>query len=209
MPRQRKDFKSMWEELGCYARKAWRMTIESFNVLHETLQPKLEQEFKLNERARGQYPNGEIPTKLRLSAALRFFAGSSIYDIMVTHGIGKQTVYNSVYGVVNVVNEEPTLGFNANSAEFPSHGEQKEIASGFGQKSGAGFDKIVLAVDGMLVWTTEPLKADCDYLEIGQMLFHCYRKDKYGWLLMAGCDHQTRFRWSDIRHPSSTSDYLA
>ena len=64
----------MWEELGCYARKAWRMTIESFNVLHETLQTKLEQEFKFNERARGQSPNGEIPTKLRLSAALRFFA---------------------------------------------------------------------------------------------------------------------------------------
>ena len=48
-------------------------------------------------------------TMLRLSAAIRFFAGSSIYDIMLTHGMGKQTVYKSVYGVVDAVNRTPSL----------------------------------------------------------------------------------------------------
>ena len=206
--RTRKKVDSMWSELGSYARKAYRMRKQSFELLHEILEPKLKEEFNSGERARGTDPNGPIPTQLRLSAALRFFAGASIYDIMLTHGIGKQSVYDSVYGVVNVVNEEPSLGFNANNGEFPSHDEQREIAAGFKLKSGADFDKIMLTMDGMLIWTTQPTKADCKYLNIGQRLFHCYRKDKFGWLLMAGCDHDTKFRWADIRHPSSTSDYL-
>jgi hypothetical protein len=61
----------------------------------------------------------------------------------------------------------------------------------------------------MLAWTTEPSEADCEFLKIGKRLFHCYRKDRFGYLLMAGCDHEARFRWADIQHPSSTSDYLA
>ena len=72
---------------------------------------------------------------------------------MVTHGMGKQTVYNSVYGVVNVVNAEPSLDFNNDGALFPSHDEQRNIAAGFELKSVAGFDKIIMAIDGMLVWT--------------------------------------------------------
>ncbi|KAL7533959.1 hypothetical protein ACHAXR_010297 [Thalassiosira sp. AJA248-18] len=208
--RTRKEVENMWNELGGYARKAWRMSLDSFKSLHAKLEARLRDEFHAGDRtAGGKTPNGDIPTKLRLSAAIRFFAGAAVYDIMLTHGMGRQTVYQSVYGVVNVVNAEPSLSFNDNGAEFPSHEEQKEIAAGFELKSGAGFDKIVLAVDGMLVWTIQPSMADCEYLKIGQRLFHCYRKDKFGWLLMAGCDDQTRFRWADIRHPSSTSDYLA
>lgn len=183
--------------------------MEAFDKLHELLEPKLIEEFNIGNRSRGSSPNGDIPTKLRLSAAIRFFAGASIYDIMLTHGMGKQSVYNSIYGVVDVVNAEPSLAFNANNGSFPSYDEQRDIAEGFEMKSAAGFDKIMMAVDGMLIWTTMPSKEDCDYLNIGQRLFHCYRKDKYGWLLMAGCDHDAKFRWIDIRHPASTSDYLA
>ena len=71
--------------------------MEAFSLLHEVLEPKLKEEFKVGERSRGRDPNGEIPTKLRLSAAIQFFAGTSIYCIMLTHGMGKQSVYNSHY----------------------------------------------------------------------------------------------------------------
>ncbi|KAL9186564.1 hypothetical protein ACHAXT_005802 [Thalassiosira profunda] len=205
--RTRKKVENMFAQLGSYGRKAYRMSLESFLHLHDILEPALREEFLRGQRTRNT--NNRISTKLRLSAAIRFFAGASIYDIILTHGIGKQSVYESVYGVVNAVNSEKSLSLNADNAPFPSHAEQREIAAGFRQKSAADFDKIVLALDGMLVWTTEPSKADCDYLKIGQRLFHCYRKDKYGWLLMAGCDSEARFRWADIRHPASTSDYLA
>ncbi|KAL7541332.1 hypothetical protein ACHAWF_012614 [Thalassiosira exigua] len=207
--RTRKTVEGMFTELGPYARKAYRMSLDAFYVLHDTLEDALRQEFNVSERKRGSNPNGNISTKLRLSAALRFFAGADVYSIILTHGIGLQTVYDSVYGIVNAVNESSSFSFNRNEASFPSHAEQREIALGFLEKSGAGFDKIVMALDGMLVWTSQPSKRDCNEMKIGQRLWHCYRKDKYGWLLMAGCDHETRFRWADIRHPASTSDYLA
>ena len=50
-----------------------------------------------------------------------------------------------------MINAEKSLSFNENGAEFPSHDEQRDIAAGFLTKSGAGFDKIVLALDGILV----------------------------------------------------------
>ena len=50
------------------------------------------------------------------------------------------------------------------------------IAQGFEQKSGAGFDKIIMALDGMLIWTTQPTKRECRQLKIGERSFHCYRK---------------------------------
>ena len=207
--RTRKSVEGMWAELGSYARKAYRMSMESFDLLHETLRPALDEEFNVGKRARGASPNGDIPTKLRLSAAIRFFAGASVYDVMLTHGIGKISVYKSVYGVVNVVNNEPSLAFNDNCAEFPSHDEQREIAAGFLQKSGADFDKIIMALNGMLIWTVQPSRADCEFMKIGERMFHCYRKDKFEYLLMAGCDHETKFRWADVRHPAACSDYLA
>ncbi|KAL7526510.1 hypothetical protein ACHAXR_001523, partial [Thalassiosira sp. AJA248-18] len=200
---------NMWRELGYHARKAYRMSMETFDLLHERLEPALREEFKCQPRKNGSAPNGEIPTKLRLSAAIRFFAGGSVYDIMLSHGIGKASVYRSVYGVVDCVNKDKSFSFNEDGAEFPTHDEQREIAKGFLAKSGAEFDKIVLAIDGMLVWTIQPTAADCEYLKIGERMFHCYRKDKYGYLLMAGCDHETKFRWKDIRHPAACSDYLA
>lgn len=179
------------------------------STLHSILQSDLCREFKVGKRTRGGDPNGEITTKLRLSAAIRFFAGASIYDIMLTHGMGKQTVYNSVYGVVNAVNSCEELSFNADGARFPSHAEQAEIAAGFLAKSAAGFDKIVMALDGMLVWTSQPSRADCEYLKMGERSFHCFRKDKFGMLLLAGCDHRAKFRWADVTHPGFTGDYLA
>jgi len=207
--RTRKTVSAMMDELGGFARKAYRMKMDTFLLLHETLEDKLDDEFDVGKRTRGGNPNGDISTKLRLSAALRFFAGGAVYDIMLTHGLSRSSVYKSVYGVVNVVNHEPSLAFNKNGAEFPSHDEQEEIAAGFLSKSGAGFDKVVMALDGMLIWTIQPSRKDCAFMKIGERMFHCYRKDKFGYLLMAGCDHKTKFRWSDIRHPAVCSDYLA
>lgn len=97
VPRVRKSVDDMWSELGSNARKAYRMQLETLKKLHSILEPLLKEEFNVKDRARGKTPNGEIPTILRLSAAIRFFAGGSIYDIMLSHGIGKQSVYNSAY----------------------------------------------------------------------------------------------------------------
>ena len=61
----------MWKELGNYAQKAWRVSKDTFNILHDLLDDKLNEEFGEVDKS-GRTPNGPIPTKLRLSAALRF-----------------------------------------------------------------------------------------------------------------------------------------
>ena len=206
--RTRKKVEDMWRELGSDARKAFRMNLDTFYLLHDILEPKLLEIFGKSDCPE-QITNGEISTKLRLSAALRYFAGGSVWDIQLTHGLSRNSVYQSVYGVINAVNASDYFSFNEDGAEFPTHNEQREIAAGFLEKSGAGFDKIVMALDGMLIWTLQPTRKACERLKIGERMFHCYRKGKFGFLLMAGCDHKTRFRWADIRHPAACSDYLA
>ena len=123
--------------------------------------------------------------------------------------MSRQSVYRSVWGTTDAVNATPDLSLNRDNAEFPSHEEQVEIAEGFKMRSRADFDRICLVVDGMLIWTVQPTRAECEELKVGERQFHCARKDKFGMNLMAGCDHMCRFRWADLRHPGLTSDYLA
>jgi hypothetical protein len=151
--RTRKEVDKIFDELGCYQRKAYRMSRESFQKLHDDL-PEYEKIFP-NKRKRGKDPNGAIPTALYLSAAIRYFAGGSPLDIMLSHGLARSSVYNSVWGTVNAVNKTKSMSFNEDEASFPSHKEQEDIAKGFESMSGAGFDKVSLAVDGLLVWTKD------------------------------------------------------
>jgi len=206
--RTRKQIDDLFQELGAQQKRADRMSVVQFTELHEKLLPELLKEFP-TMRKWGCTPNGVIHSKLRLSAALRFYAGDSPLDIMLSHEMSRQSVYRSVWGTTDAINATSSLSFNQNNAEFPSHEEQEEIAEGFKMRSRAGFDKICLAVDGMLVWTVQPSRADCEELRVGKRQFHCARKDKFGMNLMAGCDHMYRFWWADIQHPGFTSDYLA
>ncbi|KAL7476180.1 hypothetical protein ACHAW6_002057 [Cyclotella cf. meneghiniana] len=184
------------------------MNIEQFNDLHLKLSPQLDEAFPVGQK-RGKSPNGSLDTKFWLSAVIRYYAGGSPLDVMLTHGMSRQSVYKSVWGVTDAVNKTKQLSCNINGAEFPSHEEQEEISMGFNLMSTADFDQVCLTIDGMLIWTVQPSAADCDELWIGERQFHCFRKDKFGMVLMAGCDHMCRFRWADIKHPGLTSDYLA
>ena len=122
---KRKTLRGMCAELGCYAQKAYRMSMDAFDLLHGTLESALKEEFNIVQHARASAPNRDIPTKLWLSAALRFFAGAAVYDIMLAHGMGRQTVYKSIYGVVDCVNKDKSPALNLDDANFSSHNEQR------------------------------------------------------------------------------------
>jgi len=136
MPRVRKDFEvDIALPLGpTYFRRAYRMKKESFYRLYSILKKELQQEFIKSDngalkkrRLKSVY---YIDLKIRLSAAIRFFAGGDPLDIMLTHGISHSSVYTSIWGVVDCVNKCPTLKFN-----FPTHDEQREISEGFRRMS--------------------------------------------------------------------------
>jgi len=145
-----------------------------------------------------------IKTEIRLSIALRYFAGGSVYDIMVSHGVSAASVFLSVWGVVDVINNHPNF-----KLEFPSHAQQEVIAKSFEKKSGAQFSKVIGAIDGILIWTHKPYKSECLAAKCGEVSFHCSRKGKYGWNMQAICDNKLRFYWIDLRWPGRCSDYMA
>ena len=154
-PRVRKSVEKMILELGISARKALRMDPNVFYHLHDVLEAGIAAKFcsrKAGDATGGQLaPNGLVSTKLRLSCAMRCFAGAAVYDLILTHGMGRSTIYQSIWGIVDVINQSDDLALNADSAPFPSIAEQEDIAAGFLEKSRVGFDNVIGAIDALLV----------------------------------------------------------
>ena len=198
--RKRRDVASIFAELGpIYSQRAYRMSQQAFFKLHGMLRPQLQ----TSEKPRGS-PNGLISTTIHLAAALRFFAGGSPYDLAIVHGISHSSVYESVWSVVDAINQSDALSFR-----FPTnHVEQRHIAQEFAKKSAAGFDCCVGAIDGILIWTEKPTPQDCYIATCGETKFYCGRKKKFGLNMMGTVDHAGRFLDVEIRHPGATSDYL-
>ena len=205
--RRRRSVPSIMNELGgSYIPRAYRMKRQSFwrlfNMLYPFLRNKRDPLRYSKKKARNGARNGIIDPPVRLSMAIRYFAGGSPVDIAIVHGVSPSEVYRAVWEVVDAVNACKTLQF-----EFPSkHAEQMQLASDFERLSRAGFDNCAGAIDGILVWIHKPTDEDCG--DIGAGKFFCGRKKKFGINMQAVCDAQRRFLDVDIRNPGSMSDYL-
>ena len=106
--------------------------------------------------------------------------------------------------MVDAINKCPQLdlpGF--------SHAVQRETAKGFEEKSTAGFEKIVGAIDGMLIWSRCPTDDECERARTGHEKFKCTRKGKCGFNMQGICDAKRRFLYISIITAGSTSDYLS
>ena len=139
------------------------MKVETFFRLYSILEKSLEKEFnksKYNEMKVRKKSGYRIDLKLRLSAAIRYFAGGDPLDIMVSHYISHSSVYTSVWGVVDAVNNSEKLKFSSSN-----HEKQIEISNSFKRMSGAFFDNVVGCIDGILIWTTKPSRKECRELK--------------------------------------------
>ena len=121
IPQKQRDFHNdIVMQLGpTYFRRSYRMKIESFYQLYNILEEGLQMEFgksKYNCDKTRNKKGYRIDLKLRLSAAVRYFAGGDPLDIMLSHGISHSSVYNSIWGVVDAVNKCDKLKF-----AFPDH----------------------------------------------------------------------------------------
>jgi hypothetical protein len=207
--RERRDVGSLFRELGpIYSRRAYRMDIESFWELHRLLRPYLRGRVRptasSNPKKKRRYgaANGIITTPIRLSIALRYFAGGSAYDIALTHGVSHTEVYNSVWRVVDAINKCKKLDI-----QFPSdHAKQREIAKGFARRSNANLKMCVGAINGIMIWIEQPTVKYCDVAGCGPRKFFCGRKKKFGLNMQATCDSNGRFLDVDIQHPGATSN---
>jgi hypothetical protein len=197
--RVRHDVNTMHAQLGdYYTRRAYRMTKRDFSKLVCTLSPHM--------KARRHGPNGPIPKSLAISAALRYFAGGSPYDIMLSHGLSHSALFHCcVWPTVDAINSCPSL-----KIQFPtSHDVQREVAKGFCSVSEVDFDCCVGAIDGIIIWTEKPFFSECERLQCGAARFFCGRKSKFGLNMQAVCDSHSRFLEVWITHPASSSDFLS
>ena len=157
--RVRKDLeKDIFDQLGdYYLPRAYRMDKPTFYKLHQLLDPLLIQHFFPKEAGnRDIYSNTYlIRTEIRLSIALRYFAGASPHDLVVTHGVSMTSVFFSIWGVVDCINKCSQLNI-----VFPDYTTQQDIALGFKSRSGADFGTIIGAIDGILIWILKPYKEE-------------------------------------------------
>ena len=210
--RKQRTLQSLKKEYGSLFQCTYRMDYIAFKSLHCLLQSGI-QEYLINEREINDGNNGLefymrigwITTEIHLACALRYFAGGSYLDIMLSHGTGKTDLYRSIWAVVHATNVCTLLQFS-----FPTTSAQCEsIASEFSHRSKAGFRNCIGCIDGMLVWTEKPSKKQCMEVGVDDGKFYCGRKGKFGLNLQAVCNARPRFTYILLQHPASASDYLA
>ena len=95
--RTRRTIDSIFNEMGpYYVRRAYRMHQHQFWKLHQILKEDIATPKSTKKKHRNGGKNGIISTDVRLSAAIRYFAGGRPSDIAVVHGIAHSEVFNSV-----------------------------------------------------------------------------------------------------------------
>ena len=98
--RVRRSVSSIMYELGSYSysRRYYRMYNPSFWKLHGILKDKIDGPAGVSRRSRkkrkrSSSPNGPIHSSLRLSIAIRYFAGGDPLDIALVHGVSHSEVF--------------------------------------------------------------------------------------------------------------------
>ncbi|KAL3768216.1 hypothetical protein ACHAWU_001906 [Discostella pseudostelligera] len=174
-----------------FRRYYYRMTYESFWILHDKLGDSIELLKGRQPSVRGgedssgrggnyvdpPSPNGKISNDTRLACALRYFAGGSPGDILSTYRISLTEVLFSVWGVVEAVNQ-----FEEFHISYPaSHELQQRIAADFAAVSDdVNFTVCAGAIDGVLICIGEPSEKDAEKAQISRKKLFCARKKKFG-----------------------------
>lgn len=160
--RTRKKVKNLMYELGGYSRRYYRMEKQSFWKLHDLLKDKIT--YIAPASTNGTSYNGPIHSSLRLSIAIRYFAGGDPMDIALVHGVSHASVFVSIWAVVDAIHTTPDLNIT-----FPEdHGTQLQIAKDFHAKSEAGFHNCAGAIDGILIWINCPTETECNLTQCGK-----------------------------------------
>jgi hypothetical protein len=114
-------------------------------------------------------PNERVPPSVQLACALRYFAGGSAYNIMSVYGVLHTIILDSVWCVVEAINQVPEFYIKY----LKSLIEQKAIVKGFEEKSDVGFSNCAGCIDGILIWTHKPTKKEAEMSGVGRKKFLC------------------------------------
>lgn len=189
---ERKKFKKgiVWPLSYIYFCYSYHMKKNTFYKLFAVMNISLENKFHPSGKSKKsgkKVPRYHIWLKIKLSAAIHIFAGGDLYYIILSYVIGYSLVYRSVWGGVDCVNSNKSLGLNF-----------------LFMKSSLHFRK------GLRWWPAlylnmwlVPLTECCFELlsqqrriqrrKDGEKNYKCSRKDTSGINLQAICDNKHRF----------------
>ena len=164
--------KKMEEEGEAEFQRTYKVTVPTFKRLAQELHQSLD----LDSDVRC------ISAELRLSMALRYFAGGHQNDICKMHGVHNSTFYKVVWQVVDFINSTMRLS-------FPLYDQEKlqDVASGFSRVTNGVIRKCAGAIDGIAVQIKCPGTAD----HSNPMQFY-NRKGFYAWIMQGVCDANLR-----------------
>ena len=173
---------SILNEYGNLFEHAYRMDYPAILELHELLKDGIEEYIckegtSTNSSASEPFyrKNGKITTQIRLACALRYFAGGSYLNIIMSHSVGKTDLYRSIWSVVHATNQCSSLDF-----QFPSMlAACQSISNEFSLRSKAGFTNCIGCIDGLLIWLEKPSKDQCDEVSVDSGKFLCGQKGKF------------------------------
>jgi len=147
------DHVKQLQELGLFKRY-YRMSPGYFEALYELMRDDLQSnEIKANNSTK----QGPISARTALSATLRFLAGGSYADIMLSHKMGKTSFYRLVKRTITALNDKPEL-----KLKFPLGDPDRcaAIAQGFvlNIPGGTHIEDAMGAVDGFHAMVKTPRK---------------------------------------------------
>jgi len=181
-------------------RAAFRMTLESFNVLLDVIRPHI----SAKEPAKASGNSGVIVPEVRLAVALRVLAGGSLHDLkMAWHIYSRNEIYHSLWLVVDAINAAPEFAFSG--VPFDDVDALNELEQEFAALCPAQVIRgAVFALDGCVFWQKNPGRAVHN-----PSRYHCERKKMYGLLVMAACSAKRKILWFDCSHTPTTHDHTA
>ena len=175
--------------------ETYKLTIPKFKEMAANLDTWLD----LQKSKAVSSSGSSVPAELRLSMALRFFAGGHVKDIIHMHGVHKSTFYKSVWEVVDFLNETIPLS-------FPLYNRVKleEIAKGFSIKTNGAITKCVGALDGIAIKIKCPRTVDT-----ANPMHYYNRKGFYAYVLQGVGSSDLRLLYISATCVGSTHDSVA
>jgi hypothetical protein len=180
--------------------RMFRLNREAFYFLLHKIEPIIKGQGSL--RGASFHSPHEIPVVTKLAVALRWLAGGSYLDICFAFGISSASFFKAngiLWRTIGAIDTVLEIGFPLNDPV-----KLEEISEGFSLYCQGRMKGCVMAMDGWVCQTRCPSKT-----ESPNQICYRNRKQMWGILVFAGCDHKCRFTMLSTRCPGATNDSLA
>ena len=136
----------------------------------------------------------------KLAVCLRYLAGGQVLDLKLIYHLSASECYNCVWLGVDAINSVIRIEF-----PFGDVAKLKVLEAEFaGQRADRCWRGQVACIDGVVFKQSNPGSAVPD-----PMRYFVARKNEYGLLCIAACDHSRRFVSIDMSMAATTHDSLA